>query len=69
MRYLGKVITPSSSKGLLPIPSGWCGSSIRLKFSVAMFLPSLSTKQLLFSEYIFRLKFEEKTKASISPTA
>src|SRR5690349_18457514 len=34
-----------------------------------MFFPILSAKQLLFSEYVFRLKFEENTKASISPIA
>jgi len=42
--------TPSSSKSLLPTPSDACASSIRLKFSAAIFEPSLSEKQLRLSE-------------------
>src|SRR5574337_2116115 len=69
MRSCGDVEIPSSSNGLLPMPSGLCGSSVRVKLSFEMLLPSLSEKQLRFSVYVFRLKFEAKTNANNSPNA
>src|SRR5579864_6877308 len=42
---------------------------MRVKFSVETRSPILSAKQLRFSEYVFRLKFAEKTNASNSPNA
>jgi hypothetical protein len=45
------------------------GSSIMLKLSFEMMLPNLSEKQLRFSEYVFKLKFEAKTNANNSPNA
>src|ERR1051326_1687260 len=42
---------------------------MRVKLSSEIHSPSLPEKQLRFSEYVFRLKFAEKTNASNSPNA